>query len=154
MVCAFPNEPDGFRGLSWGTEISSLSGFTKVGVDPGYGGIDLYVRGGDELVIGAAKLDKIIYGFWRGKFCNATGYFSGYRNFLFLKHAIETKFYQGSRPNQFLDDYVWLGGITQIFLHYREVNKKGFFQFISRKVLNEMEDYAAQKAKDGAAKGF
>jgi hypothetical protein len=42
-------DADGFRGIKWGTDISTLTDMRFVGTDPRYGGIKMYSRKNDEL---------------------------------------------------------------------------------------------------------
>ena len=48
------SEPDGFRGIKWGQDISTVNGLVYVATDPSHGGEDYYIREGDELKMGAA----------------------------------------------------------------------------------------------------
>ena len=63
------SDPDGFRGIKWGTEISTLKDLEKVEQDKSTDS-DLvwYTRKGDTLAIGEAKLENIFYSFWMGNF--------------------------------------------------------------------------------------
>lgn len=56
-------EADGFRGIKWGIDISSLKDMKYVRTDPSYGGIKIYLRKNDDLKIGGAKLESIEYSF-------------------------------------------------------------------------------------------
>ena len=58
------SEPDGFRGIKWGTDISTLKDMEYLFTDPSYGGIEVYRKKNDNLRIGGVRLKTIIYGFW------------------------------------------------------------------------------------------
>ena len=61
-ICkTFRNEPEGFRGIKWGTDISTLKDMRCT--EEKY-----YVREGDKLQIGKVKLKKIEYSFQEGRF--------------------------------------------------------------------------------------
>jgi hypothetical protein len=77
---AFTSEPDGFRGIIWGTDISTLKGMTHVRTYPSYGGVEFYTRKGDELRFGDAQLYNIEYAFWKGKYASVWIYSIGYAN--------------------------------------------------------------------------
>jgi len=62
------SEPDGFRGIRWGTPISLLDQMVQVWEE---GDLRYYEREGDVLEIGGAKLHKIIYVFWNDRFLEA-----------------------------------------------------------------------------------
>jgi hypothetical protein len=92
---AFNNEPDGFRGIKWGTDISGLQGMTHVRTDPSYGGVEFYTRKDDELRFGDAQLDKIEYAFWKGKFSSVWIHSVGYANWLDLRDATAASYGKG-----------------------------------------------------------
>ncbi len=67
------SEPDGFRGIKWGTDISTIQGMKDTG--KGYSAHPdekYYTREGDKLETGGAKLKKIQYSFYKGKFFEVT----------------------------------------------------------------------------------
>jgi len=147
-------EPDGFRGIKWGIKISDLKGMEYVKTDPSYGGVKIYKRKGDVLQIGSAKLDRIEYGFWKGRFCGVSVYTSGNVNWYGLKDAVFEKFGKGYQPNEFIERYFWFGTKTNMILGYNEISEKGFLHMRSTEIFNEMEAYDKQKAKEGAERGF
>jgi len=147
-------EPDGFRGIKWGTHISTLKGMEYVRTDPSFGGIKMYRRIGDVLQIGGAKLKKIEYCFWRGRFYSVFVYTSGDVNWLGLKEAVFEKFGKGYQPNEFIERYVWGGTRTGMMLEYNEISEIGRLWMFSIEIDKEIEAYRKQKAKEGAEKGF
>ena len=118
-------DADGFRGINWGTNISTLTDMQLVGTDPTYGGIKKYSRKNDELKIGAATLESIEYGFWQGKFSCVMIRIKKYTNFLSLKDATFEKFGTGFKPNQFMEEYAWFGDKTAMLLDYSGVSRTG-----------------------------
>jgi len=152
------SEPDGFRGIKWGTKISTLKGMEYVRTDPSSGGIKVYIRKGDDLHIGSAKLERIEYGFWKGKFFDVYIITKGSTNFSGLADAVFEKFGMGFQPNKSEVSFMWIGDITQMTLEYNEVTKKGILHMYSEKISAQQEAYAKQKAKqkakEGAEKGF
>ena len=63
-VFAFQNEPDGFRGIKWGTNISELS---EMGLIEDDGESKFYVRKNDKMQIGDADLERIAYVFYKDR---------------------------------------------------------------------------------------
>ena len=86
------SEPDGFGGIKWGTDIKTLRSMKYVKTEPDYGGVDRYTRKGDDLHIGGAKLEKIEYRFWRGKFFGVSVWTKGPANWYGLKDVCFKKF--------------------------------------------------------------
>jgi len=148
-------EADGFRGIKWGTEFSTVKdSMTYLRTDPVYGGIKIYSRKDDDLHIGGATLESIGYGFWQDKFCSVDIQFKGYTNFSSLKDALFEKFGAGSKPNRSLEEYFWHGVITGISLIYKEVSREGYLFMFSNEINKQQENFKSEKAKEGAETGF
>jgi len=148
--------PTGFRGLTWGTEFETVKDeMVYSRTDPSYGGIEFYLRKNDEMVIGTAKLDSIEYGFWQNKFCDVIGLFSGYTNFSSIKGALFERFGSGSKPNRYIEEYIWFNfAEATIYIKYSEIQKKGHFRIGSKELNEKAKQYQMQKDKEGAKKGF
>ncbi len=148
-------EADGFRGIKWGTEFSTVKdSMTYLRTDPVYGGIKIYSRKDDDLHIGGATLESIGYGFWQDKFCSVDIQFKGYTNFSSLKDALFEKFGAGNQPNRFLEEYFWHGVVTGISLIYKEVSREGYLFMFSNEINKQQESFKSEKAKEGAGTGF
>lgn len=145
---SYPNEPDGFREILWGTDIQTLENMTVAEKD----GKDIfYSRKGDNMVIAGASIDQIHYGFTNGKFYSVIIRFQSRRNYLALKERLfET--YGGvvlqQDPNQ--EDYKWgmlerfLGVVrlvqskTVINLVYDEKTGKGHIAYLYRPIADRI----------------
>jgi hypothetical protein len=151
---AFKNEPDGFRGIKWGTDISTLKGMTHVRTDPSYGGVEFYTRQGDELRIGDAQLNKIEYAFWKGKFASVWIHSMGYANWYALHDTIFEKFGEGYQPHRYIEQYIWSGTSTAILLTYNEITKQSTLFMYSQTIAEQQEEYDKQKPKKGQKRDF
>ena len=143
-------EPDGFRGIKWGTKISDLKGMIYVRTAPILGGVKIYIykRQGDVLQIGKAKLESIEYQFWKGRFCGVAVYFSGYVNWSGLKDALFEKFGKGHQPDKSRESYFWFGTKTKIMVGYNKKTEAGILSMESMKILKEkMEAYRKYRKK-------
>jgi len=137
-----PNsEPDGFASIKWGTDFSevksdmvesrSVSNPTEPDVKTK---ID-YTKKGDNLKMGEAQLDKIEYGFWKGKFAKVQITASGLENFNYLKQVLFEKYGTVDKPVQ--GAYTWDGSVTQIALRYDEATKTSSLTITSTKLSNQ-----------------
>ena len=101
-------EPDivGFRDIRWETEITSLSGMKYENTDPSYGGIRVYSRRSDKLIIGGASLQAINYGFWKGRLCSVRIFVNGFENWTQLKASLFEKFGSGGQSNRYIERYL------------------------------------------------
>ena len=114
------SEPDGFRGITWGTDISTLKDMTLVlAIDDD---VKRYQRKGDVLRIGEAKLDHIHYEFWKGKFYLVEIEAQGIENWNDLKRTMFTRFGEGQNmpgeEENRLESYRWEGEKTAIIMIY------------------------------------
>ncbi len=118
------------------------------------GGGKEYFRKNNDLHIGGAKLEGIVYEFWRGKFGGVWVITEGFTNWSSLKDAVFEKFGKGFQFNESIKFYVWFGNITTISLGYNKDLEKGRLNIFSTKTHEQQEAYDKQKAKEGAETGF
>jgi hypothetical protein len=145
-------EPEGFGDMEWGAALPSLETLEHVGEDPGYGGVVIYIRVGDDLTIGNATLKRVEYRFWKNKFCGVRAVTEGYSNFAILKEAAFELFGDGHKPNPSIERYFWIGDRTNITLDYDELTGLGGLFMNSVLLAREMEGAGQQKAVEEAKK--
>ena len=139
-------EPDGFRGIKWGTHISALNDMTKVWED---GNRTFYERKGESLEIGGAKLHKIIYVFWKDRLLEVrVAILKDYgpdrdelANFNIIKDICFDKFGEQKKPFFGKEQYSWFGGRTWMYLGYED---PGFLRLI----VGSIELLKQKKAED------
>jgi hypothetical protein len=167
------SEPEGFRGIRWGTDISTLSGMepyrtSEIGgtlpvdlwdLDRGALiekiNLQIYLKMGDELRIGGAELEKIEYGFWRGKFCEATVTTRGPENWVSLREAVFEEFGKGSLSRfnplsgglEEFDWYFWVGKTSEMELIYRSSPRIGKFWMGSTLLREQLFEELRERAK-------
>jgi hypothetical protein len=159
-------DPDGFRGIKWGTEISTLKDLEKVKQDKSSDS-DLvwYIRKEDTLAIGEAKLENIFYSFWLGNFESVWIDFKGEDNFEAIKKELVEQFGKplssegimkkmGERTGRELSPteragifYAWWGKNTEMWLSFSEDLNKGTLTINSVRIREERKDYKKQKKK-------
>jgi len=154
------SEPVGFRGIEWGTDISTLSGMVKF---MSYNGTETYTKNNEDLMIGGAKIKEIRYDFWHGKFIEVKVEMEDYSNWLDLQAATFEKF-GISKSHSFQeesigeDSYAWNGDTTLTLLSGSMKGNTGMIWMSSNKIGKQQETYdkekAKQKAKEGSEKGF
>lgn len=115
-LLAYHNEPDGYNGMKWGTDISTLKNMKYVKVEPNKINVMLYTREGDVLRLGNAILKSVEYGFFDGKFFSVTIKVADLFNYIALKGAVFEKFGQGNEFNQLSERYCWDGKTTRTTL--------------------------------------
>lgn len=136
------NEPNGFRGIKWGTNISDCKDML---VEQSYVVDTIYTRQGDKNQIGEAQLKKIEYGFWRGKLLDVTIITEGERNWINLKDACFKKFGEGLRATGNIERYCWFGDTTSMKLEYDAASKQGKLYMLSQETYNQKKKYKEQQ---------
>ena len=131
-----PNsEPDGFAGIKWATEFSEVksdmveSRSISNPTEPDVKIKIFYTKKGDNLKMGEVQLDKIEYGFWKGKFAEGQITATGLENFDLLKKFLFEKYGTVDKSAQGL--YSWNGPVTRIALRYDESTKTSLLTITS-----------------------
>lgn len=93
------NSPLGFRGVKWGDPPSALGDRMQISKN-------IYVRIGDEMNIGGAKLTAILYVFWDERFLGVNVY-ADKGQFLALLNALIAQFGKPMKPDKYDEEYVW-----------------------------------------------
>jgi hypothetical protein len=161
------SEPDGIRGIKWGTEISTLEDMERVEQGKSSNS-DLvwYIREGDALTIGKAKLENIFYFFWMGNFESVWIDFKGDENFEILKKELFKLFgktggseeYAGKRhkkagiePSKTEGEdffHAWWGKNTDAVLSYSKDRHMGTLDIRSTIISEERRAYEKEKEKE------
>jgi len=143
------SEPDGFREIKWGTDISKLKGMEYLWTDDS--GVNVYKRNGDVLKIGRANVATIRYNFWKEKFFRVYITTNGLENWRVLKEACFDKFGEAYKPNNYKEYYLWgLGKITGMSIGYDKLTGVGYLFIDSKEISKEVkifEEKARQKLK-------
>ena len=147
-------EPDGFRGIKWGTSIDNLAGMKHLRTYPGFEGILIYTKKDEDLRIGTANLKEVHYHFWQGKFFSVWIYTVGSVNWPGLKEATFEKFGAGYQDNEDIENFVWGGPQTMMTLKYSEITEKGALFIFSIVIYEQQKAWRKRKAREGAETGF
>ena len=119
---AFQNEPNDCRGIKWGTELDELQGLTKVSSQSS---LDYYRKKGEDMTIGDAPLDMVVYVFYQEKFCGVVMNFKSPPNFQAIRTTLFDWYGKGRQPNKYKEQYRWSGTDVTITLEYDDVTQKG-----------------------------
>ena len=131
---AFENEPTGFRGIEWWTHISKLP---EMNLLDDKDAVRLYVRDGDPLEIGDAKLQDIWYVFVNDRFSKVIITYTSDSNHEALKRTLFGAFGAGHPLTAEGWQHHWLGVRVRIIMEYDkasglgtlELNAKGAFHY-------------------------
>ncbi len=124
------SEPDGFNGIKWGTEVSTLTGMALIKDD---GPEKYYQKKDDNLTMGAAQLSDITYGFRAGKFESVIIHTKGQVNYGHLKDVCFEKFGKGWRTaadeKSDIQTFTWFGDTAWGKLKYEKDKDEGVLMF-------------------------
>jgi hypothetical protein len=118
---AFQNEPDDWRGIEWGTDYDELKGFTKVTTQSR---LDYYSKEDEEMTIGDASLERVVYVFYHKKFCGAVLNFKSSPNFQIVKTTLSDWYGEGAQ-SEIEGQYRWSGTDVTVTLEYDDDTEKG-----------------------------
>jgi hypothetical protein len=117
MPYDYPNQPQGFRNISWGENLTKIKGMKKMYVSDEDSDIATYARDKDELQIGAAKLIFIRYVSWKNKLSGVIISYKGYTNYEGLKASLFEKFgAEKEQQDPGGNSIRWFGTDTNIIL--------------------------------------
>jgi hypothetical protein len=155
---AFENEPDGFRGIKWGTSFSTHGKEMVASRRTDDGSIKCYLRTGDKLSIGDAKLTSLEYCYWKDQFYRVILESKDVRGLIF---AFRAKFNGDAvncvTPNrgELHKSCYWSGEITDIFIECPLlVNPHCVVEFQSYQLAEKHRKDKIKTAEEGAAKDF
>ena len=140
---AFQNEPDGFRGIKWGTDISKRSDMSRVEEN-------MYKRKNDKLTIRDANVKFIAYMGYKGKLMAVVVTYEGFANNKKIQQTFFQLYGKGYKSNRLMERYYWFGNDVQISLTYSEITETGYIGYFYRLLLDEAEKEMKEAAKKGA----
>jgi hypothetical protein len=136
LVSSFPQSgwtveaPSGFRGITWGTPLSKLTGMA---VADDSGQVKYYRRSGDPLKLGEAELTRVSYGFYRGKFYSVLIEFEGRANFEKARTHLLATYGENARISSAGTSYMWgTADGASISLKFSETPQQGYVFFFNR----------------------
>lgn len=139
---AFDNEPDGFRGLAWGTPVATVADeFSLVSSD---GKETYYTRKGDKMEMEDADLKSIVYRFYDGRFFGVAIYAARGSRYDFLQ-AFHSRYGPGAQPDRHIDKYYWAGDTAEIILDCKKIIDDCYA------VIRSAEAAREEKAEDAHA---
>ena len=143
----FQNEPAGFRGIQWGTEISTLEHMVLVKEKPDnpiQQGLKMYYKKSEVMTKGRATLNQVGYVFFKDKFISAQISTEGSSNWLGLKDDAFEIFGKGEQPDQSFEQYFWFGNKSNIKLNYNKETERGSLSMVATQYKSQYQDNMEQ----------
>lgn len=146
-VGSFQNEPEGFRGITWGQNVGEIKKMSLVSRDNK--GLSIYGRSDDVLSLGEAKLKRVRYLFWQNKFLEAQ-MSAAPDQLQALKKTLNTQYGEGHNPHgpsSTSHDIAWSGPYAVIRLSRTNFMADCVVNFTSREISSQMDSAHKNKAK-------
>ena len=110
-------EPDGFREIKWGQHVSTVLGMTEYKTsDHTSNTKDFFIRNNEDLAMGDAKLNHIVYFFPKGRFCSVFMTAHGINNWQALREKLIKEFGNGGTFTE--TECFWFGYRCSVELRY------------------------------------
>lgn len=151
---SLPDDPGRFNGIWWGQYLGELKDMRLASYDPANPGELYYVRQGDVLQMGNAKLEYVQYGFWRGIYSSVAFGTKGVGNWEALKTVCFENFERWHKPDRRVERYYWVGKHSAMTLAYDEGLSQGQLYVYSKTIYERQLGRARQAAGPRLNKGF
>jgi hypothetical protein len=136
-----------FRGQKFGTSFADFQGLT---IEKDEGDIKLYSKKDENLVLGPAKLEAIIYYFFQDKFYAVSLHTQDRDNTLDLLRVAIAAFGPGDRDSNAKDelDQSWIGKNAEAFFNVSPKSEEGSLLIRDNALAAQVEAYTDKLAKD------
>lgn len=124
---AYQNEPEGFRGIKWGENVSNVHGLSQL---EKRGHKAVYSRQNDKMKLGNVDLQIIGYVFYNSKFYSVTILFTGESSAVALKEMLVKKHGNPQSQKDLQKYWSWHGDKTIIGLRYRNGSGELVYIFV------------------------
>ena len=140
---------DGFQGMVWAANIRDVSDLKLIGED---GDQKFYVREGESSEILGTPADKVVYGFYRGRFYSAMVYFSSKKSFDQVRDQLAREHGTPFRPDESGHKFFWASGKVNILLTFDGSLNQGRISYFYQPIESEIEqDEKARGERQGRA---
>ncbi len=129
-------EPADFRGMKWGSDIRELPDMKLVAED---GNLKFFQKPNDPMKVGDADVDKVIYGFYKGRFYNVMIYYRSPSNFARLQEMYSSEFGKPFQANESEKKLFWEGEQVNLLLNFDEASDTGRITYLFKPIQLEIE---------------
>ena len=134
-VIAF-DEPMYFRNFRFHSHVSKHR--KNLDLVEEHGKDKFYKKLREDLSIGGAKLEKIVYGFYEDYFYSVLITSKGFSNGDALLKAMVQKYGNPTRPNRYMKKYFWLGNDVNIIYEYHEILRTTEITYMYKPIMNRI----------------
>ena len=124
----------GFRNLRWAMDRSTFGPLKEIKSTADQEEIKEYVRQNEDLKMGEARLDSIVYVFWRHQLYALTLWTRGQANYLALRKEVFNRFGVGVKSDPGRECHFWSDRYSDRMLKYGEADQSGLFWMRSKEL--------------------
>ena len=124
--------------IEWGAHIRALPDMEFLR-DIG-DGKKVYTREGERMKIGAAGIDRIMYGCYKERLYEVQIHFRSSSNFTTLKEILFKVYGPGRQSNRSPEAYHWYSKETSVLITYDEISGKGAIDYTFMPIYKERRD--------------
>lgn len=146
-MAAFPYQPDGFRGMKWGTRVENLKHLDLL---EQAGGFEVYAKTDDKLSIGEVGLKKIVYMFYKGTFAGLVIEYESASNYRIIQRTLADVYGPGQVLSGPKKKHHWDGFDIFIGHEFNIGTNKGRIVYAYKPVMEKSEREVIRKAKAAA----
>jgi len=143
----------GFRDLCWASACSTLGQLQEIESANGTSEIKKYVRANEDLKLAEARLNSIVYAFWRDQLYAVTLWTTGQANYRELRKEIFNRFGVGLKSDKNRERYLWSDVYSDRILKYDGTDKSALF-WMRSKVLGHRYQLSQIKIPSTCLKTF
>lgn len=133
-----------FRDLAWGMRPSSMPGLLLSQTNPAYGGVDEFFYPEEELKLGSAPLNGIVYGFWQQRLYTITIWTDGRPSYEKLRQWVIDTYGPGHQRQKDVERRIWFADGTDRMLEFDKALNTGIFWMRSQKLHARIKQMQAQ----------
>lgn len=133
---ATQSEPGDFKGMQWGADLHGFSGMKLLAED---GDVRYYQKENDSMKVDGAGMNKIVYGFYKGRFFNAMAYFGAESAYTTIKESFAREYGDPLQTDQNARKCFWNGETTSVLLTWEGPTKTGRIAFFFKPIQMEVE---------------
>jgi hypothetical protein len=111
----------------------------------------VYFRPRDELTIGEAHVDRLVYGFYKNRLGSVLIETKGFSDSRALLDVLRQAYGYGSKPNQFMEHSIWRGARVIVSYDENSLTRDARVWFFSIPLTDEEKADKERKAKKGVS---
>ncbi len=140
-----PKIADGFRGFAWGSTRAEIS-FVGQKVEDDGNGCLTYLGKIDS--VGGVKIDTCLLGFYKDQLFQVILTIKSFQAFKNMLASMTAAYGEPTKPNPYIDDYVWFGDVTTRGLKYLSIRDYALAFMWSNSISEQRDADLASRAKE------